>query len=83
MKGIGEPAPIYPDLIPLWEAFKDLNCSRQGEMGPVGLTWLDVSRYCEDHGLRGPTRLRWIRILRAMDREWMKAQLVPSSGKEG
>lgn len=33
----------------------------------TGLTWTDMSRWCEDHGIRGEERLRVIRLLRAMD----------------
>lgn len=62
-----KPADIFPDLIPIWNAWHELSTSRPVGMAASGVPWSEQSRYCEDHGIDGPARLRWIRLLRAMD----------------
>ena len=70
-RDLDEPEPIFDDLYPIWHAWHDLNTSRPIAGGmvpmPLALSWSELSRYCEDHGIAGESRRRWIRLLRAMD----------------
>ena len=71
---VGEPAPIFRDLQPIYDAWHDLSVSRQSGMSPVGLPWAELSAYCADNGIVGRQRLRWIRLLRAMDAVFLVEQ---------
>lgn len=62
-----EPDPIFPDLIPVWNAWHELSTSRTVGMAASGIPWVEMSRYCEDMGIVGAMRLRWIRLMRRMD----------------
>lgn len=68
IKRVEEPEDVYEDLLPVWNAWWiDLTAGRALGMAASGLTWGDLSRWCEDHGIHGQERLRWCRLLRAMD----------------
>jgi len=67
-----EPPQIHDDLIPIWAAYYDLGASRQSGMSPVGIPWVEMSTYCEDHGISGGAKLRWIRLLRALDQTFLR-----------
>ncbi len=45
-------------------------------MAAGGLPWVDMSRWCEDHGIDGADRLRWCRLFRALDGAFL-AQALP------
>ena len=66
-RSMDEPDEVFEDLQQLWAAWWTLNSGRQIGMAASGLSWLDLSRWCEDHGIEGEERLRWCRLLRAMD----------------
>lgn len=48
--------------------------SRPLGMAASGLPWHELVAYCEAHDVVGPQRLRWIRLLRAMDAEFLRHQ---------
>lgn len=62
-----EPDDVFEDLRQVWDAWWDIGAGRASGFSMTGLTWTDMSRWCEDHGIRGEERLRVIRLLRAMD----------------
>lgn len=70
-----EPEAVFDDLLPVWNAWHDLSVSRPAGLSAGGVPWLEMSRYCEDHGIEGPVRLRWIRLMRAMDLVFLMAQV--------
>lgn len=62
-----DPPELFPDLLPVFESWGELCSSRQSGMSLTGLSWSEVSQWCEDHGMTGRWRLRWIRLVRALD----------------
>jgi hypothetical protein len=57
--------------MPLWNAWAMLMDGRDVSSGEA-LSWLEVSRYCEDHDISGEERRRWCRLLKAMDRVYVQ-----------
>ena len=67
-RSVEEPDELYEDLQSVWNAWwSDLHAGRNIGMAASGLSWVDMSRWCEDHGISGEERLRWCRLFRAMD----------------
>ena len=62
-----EPAALFEDLQAIWNGWWQLGGGRNIGMAVSGLTWGEMSRWCEDHGICGEERLRCIRLLQAMD----------------
>jgi hypothetical protein len=65
-----QPPTLDADLVPVWEAWAVLMDGRNVSDGE-GLSWLELSRWCEDHGIEGASRRRWCRLLKAMDRAYV------------
>lgn len=58
---------MFDDLLRVWVAWWEIGAGRSVGMAMGGLTWTDMSRWCEDNGISGEERLRWCRLFRAMD----------------
>lgn len=69
---VAEPDDLYPDLIPVWNAWHELHTSRPIGMTAGGVPWSEQSRWCEDNGVHGERRRRWVRLLRAMDCAYLR-----------
>lgn len=76
-----KPEDVYPDLLPLWNAWHDLSMSRPTGMSAGGLPWAELSAWCQDNGIDGAARLRSIRLLRAMDATFLMHQAEASSSR--
>jgi len=66
-RSMDEPDDVFEDLRAVWDGWWHLGAGRQVGMAIGGLSWGDMSRWCQDHGIEGQERLRWIRLLQAMD----------------
>jgi hypothetical protein len=66
-----EPEPqLDADLVPVYLGWTQLMDGRSVSHGE-GLSWRELSRWCEDHELHGEERRRWCRLLKAMDRAYV------------
>jgi hypothetical protein len=62
-----------PHLLFHWAAFAALSTDRQVGMGIGPIPWTALDRYAERHGINDPDeRERFERLIRAMDREFVK-----------
>lgn len=66
-QSMDEPDEVFEDLRAVWDAWWDINPGRASGPSASGLTWSEMSRWCEDHGIDGEERPRWIGLLRSMD----------------
>jgi hypothetical protein len=63
---------LYEDLLPIWDAFLQLNASRQGGFGPAPilnseiLAWLDIVGYTD-----AEVRREFYELIRRVDSAWM------------
>lgn len=62
---------IDADLLPVWRAWHELMDGRAVGDGE-GLSWADLSRWCEDYEVHGEERRRFCRLLKAMDRAYVR-----------
>ena len=50
---VDEPEDVFEDLRQVWDAWwSDLGDGRMVGMAMSGLSWTDMSKWCEDHGIR-------------------------------
>ncbi len=75
-----KPDEVWPELIPIWNAWHELSVSRPVGMAASGVPWAEQSRFCEDNGIHGQERLRWIRLLRAMDLVYLSQSAEKAKG---
>ena len=84
---VDEPEDVFEDLRQVWDAWwSDLGDGRMVGMAMSGLSWTDMSKWCEDHGITGEERLRWIRLFRAMDAvalpHWNRQKPLPQGAPD-
>lgn len=64
---------LYPDLIPIWNAFMELSSSRHvGMAGPSGIAVSDVAAWLDLAQINDPlSRGEWYRLIRTMDNTYL------------
>jgi hypothetical protein len=60
---------LYEDLEEVWQAFHDLNLSRQTGFGPSALSVKDITAWMDLHEIQD--RSEFYELIVAMDSEWM------------
>jgi len=80
-RSMEEPEEVHEDLQGVWDGWWQLSGGRQIGMAVSGLSWTDLSRWCQDHAVYGEQRLRWIRLLQAMDATAIEAWNRKSGSK--
>ena len=75
----GKPTPalenrpeLYPDLVPVWEAFVLLSPSRNVGWGAGAIPLSEVRAYCEMFEIPPEDREELLYLLRALDEEYLK-----------
>jgi hypothetical protein len=58
------------DLHGVYGCWSQLMDGRQVGNGEA-LSWSEVSRWCEDHGIEGEARRRWCRLVKGLDRAYV------------
>ncbi len=66
---------LYPDLVPVWNAFQELSSARHVGMGGASaIPPSDIAAYLDLIGIHdGESRSLWFRLLRGMDDALLKA----------
>lgn len=64
---------LYPDLVPVWEAFVLLSPSRNSGWGAGAIPLSEVKAYCEMFDIEGDDREELLILLRALDDEYLKS----------
>ncbi|HWM89403.1 MAG TPA: hypothetical protein VN493_01405 [Thermoanaerobaculia bacterium] len=64
---------MYPDLVPVWEAFVLLSPSRNMGWGAGAIPLTEVRAYCEMFEIEPEEREDLLYLLRALDEEYLKS----------
>lgn len=64
---------LYPDLVPVWEAFVLLSPSRSMGWGAGAIPLSEIKAYCEMFDIEGDDREELLILLRALDDEYLKS----------
>lgn len=72
---------LYPDLVPVWEAFVLLSPSRNTGWGAGAIPLSEVKAYCEMFDIEGDDREELVILLRALDDEYLKSTNEKSKRK--
>lgn len=64
---------LYPDLVPVWEAFVLLSPSRNMGWGAGAIPLTEVRAYCEMFEIEPEEREDLLYLLRALDEEYLKS----------
>ena len=66
---------LHQDLFPIWEAFHTLSGSRSSTgFGPGSIPYPSIILYLDENEIRDrETRMEYIRLIQAMDHEYIKA----------